>query len=184
MTELCDLAFKYQTDKCPQIKHHFTEFYHELFKDRRNEIKKVVEIGIGSNYPGYLIGPSLYMWRDYFPNAHIYGADILPELLFTDECIDTFLCDQTKKEDLERLIEQTGSDIDIFIDDGSHHYKDQMFTCLNVMPMIDKGVTYIIEDLYFKWVPKVLGAYKCQLYRPTRKGRFYFDDRMLVVKYD
>ena len=39
-TELCKIAEKYGTDKCPQIFHDYTPTYHELFKDRRNEIKE------------------------------------------------------------------------------------------------------------------------------------------------
>ena len=35
-TELCDIAFKYGVDKCPQINHAFTPFYYNLFKDGKN----------------------------------------------------------------------------------------------------------------------------------------------------
>lgn len=43
MTELCELAYKYGTDKCPQIKHFYTPYYYKLFKDRRLSVKKVLE---------------------------------------------------------------------------------------------------------------------------------------------
>ena len=76
------------------------------------------------------------MWRDFFPNAHIYGADIRPETIFNDERITTYLCDERKKEDLVNLIKNTGSDIDIFVDDGSHHLNDQIFTCKTLMPLL------------------------------------------------
>ena len=73
------------------------------------------------------------MWRDFFPNAQIYGADNDPETLFKDERIKTFLCDETRKEDLERLVQQTGCDIDLFIDDGSHASNDQFTLCCMVL---------------------------------------------------
>jgi hypothetical protein len=160
-TELCILGYKYGTDKCPQIKHHYTPFYYELLKGRRNSIKKVLELGIG-HYKGmqdnpiiydrglniyYQRGASLKMWRDFFPNAQIYGADIRPEAIFTDKRIKTYLCDETKKEDLEKLIKNIGNDIDLVVDDASHHVYDQIFTCQTLMPLLKKDVLYVIEDV-------------------------------------
>lgn len=183
-TELCELAYKYGTDKCPQIKHPYTPFYFELLKDRRNSVKKVLEIGIG---PGELVpgstkhhtGASLYMWRAFFPNAQIYGADILPEFIIKDERIETFLCNQSKKEDLKKLIEKTGSDIDLFIDDGSHKPSDQILTCLTVMPLLKKNVIYIIEDAKDKSIAENFNDYK--YYIPKIRGRRYYSDDALIV---
>jgi len=167
LTPLCELAYKYKTDKCPQIAHAYTPFYYELFKDKRESVKKVLEAGIGyitvkNRRMGYIIGASLYMWRDFFPNAQIYGADIVPTSIFQDDRIETFLCDETKKEDLEDLIKKTGKDIDIFIDDGSHKTADQIFMAKILMPLLKKDVIYIIEDVgYPRGIQKELFEYDC-----------------------
>lgn len=150
-TELCQLAFKYGTDKCPQIGHMYTPFYYELLKDRRQSIKKVLEIGVGNHrqikyIPGYVTGASLRMWRDFFPNAQVFGADISPDAFFEDTRIQVLFCDETKKEDIEKLIKITGSDIDLVIDDAMHHITNQLFLFENLMPLLDPGATYIIED--------------------------------------
>ena len=179
MTELCDIAFKYGTDKCPQIKHHFTEFYHEMFKDRRETVKKVVEIGIGLFPTKNTIGASLYMWRDYFPNAMIYGADIDPSLLFTDERIETIWCDQTNAEDLRRLISIVGNDVDLFIDDGLHTPASQGFTCTTIMPLLENPI-YVVEDAGYLDFLSQLTDYNCQVLR--RSKRKYNDDRLVVVR--
>lgn len=153
MTKLCRLAYKYGTDKCPKISHPYTPYYHEMFKKRRKDIKKVIEVGVGTRrymhyFPDhYITGASLYMWRDYFPNAQIYGIDVLPGAMCEGERIQTFLLDQTKIEDLETLIKKTGTDIDIFIDDGLHSMTTQLNLCKTMMTMLDKDVTYIIEDV-------------------------------------
>lgn len=160
-TELCKLGYKYGTDKCPQLKHSYTPFYYKLLNGRRKSIKKVLELGIGHYRnmqnvemiydPGlkryYHRGASLKMWRDFFPNAQIFGADIHPETIFEDERIKTYLCDERKKEDLVKLIENTGSDIDVFIDDASHHVDDQIFASQTLLPLLKKDVIYIIEDV-------------------------------------
>lgn len=180
MTELCDIAFKYGTDKCPQIKHHFTEFYFNMFNDRRSEIKKVVEIGIGKfSETKNVRGASLLMWQEYFPNAHIYGADIDSNLLFLDERIETFLCDQTNPDDLKRLVTLVGEDVDIFIDDGLHTPESQLFTCLTIMPLL-RNPTYIIEDVGFPTFLDSLNGYSYHVIRKSR--RKYNDDRIVVVR--
>lgn len=178
ITPLCRIAKRYGTDKCPQIKHCYTPFYYEMFKDRQKEVKKVVEMGIGRYFDmenkdkiydetlrrTYHKGASLKMWRDFFPNAIIYGADVRPETMFTDKRIETILCDETKKEDLVNLIRHTGSDIDLFVDDASHHVDHQLFMCQTVMPLLGKNVTYVIEDTnYPNRIPEILKNYDCEV---------------------
>jgi hypothetical protein len=180
---LSELALKYLTDKCPQIKHPFTPFYFELLKDKQKSIKKVLEIGVGypemSNTRPHRLGASLFMWRDFFPNAQIYGADIYPGAIFTDNRIETFLRDQTNKEDLEKLIGKIGSDIDLVVDDGSHKTKDQIFTCLTSMPLLKNDVIYIIEDVTEpEAIAAALDMYNCQI--PNLRRRFR-DDNVIVV---
>jgi len=181
MTELCEIGFKYKTDKCPQIKHHFTEWYYHEFNGRRNDVRKVVEIGIGNMHPYFVRGASLYMWREYFPNAMIYGADIDPQLLFTDQRIDTVYCDQTNPDDLIHLLDVTGSDVDLFIDDGLHTPDSQIFTCLTVMPMLDRRATYVIEDAGNRsYLPQLREFYDCTVWRRSRTK--YNDDRLVIVR--
>jgi len=162
ITPLCELGYMYGTDKCPQIKHEYTPFYYGLFNRERLSIKKILEIGIGMTRrnkhqpeivykvgikPYLLRGASLYMWRDFFPNAQIYGADFMPDTLFEDERIKTYLCDERKEEDVATLIKTIGSDIDILIDDASHRVADQVFLARTLLPLLKKDVIYIIEDV-------------------------------------
>lgn len=188
-TELCKIAYKYGVDKCPLLKHSYTPFYYELLKDKRKSIKKVLEIGVG-NYAtmqhvarikgNYQRGASLYMWRDFFPRAEIYGADLLPEVMFKDERITTYICDQSSKQDLERLVQNTGNDIDLLIDDGSHEWRDQMYTCQVLMPILKKDVIYIIEDVKFpQLLVSGLCQYECCIPNISRR---YRDDRLVLVR--
>jgi len=182
MTLLCDLGWKYKTDKCPQIKHHFTEFYDEMFRNKRDEVKKVVEIGIGNMSPYFVKGASLYMWQEYFPNAMIYGADINRDLLIKDTRIESLFCDQTKKTDLNNLIKTVGSDIDLFIDDGLHDPDSQVFTCLTVMPLVSNKTIYVIEDAgQHSKVINRLGGYDTRVLRRSKIK--YNDDRMIIVRH-
>jgi len=167
-TKLCKLAERYGADKCPKINHNYTPFYYELFNKRKKDIKKVFEFGVGnmrqySHIPGYTLGASLRMWRDFFPNAQVYGADIVAESVFKDERLETFQCDETNAEQVIALMKKIGAeDIDIFIDDASHHVHDQRFLCETVMPLLKKDVIYVIEDTRrFRMLRKQLPQYNC-----------------------
>ena len=191
LTELCRIAYQYGTDKCPQIKHFYTPYYYELLKKKRLSIKKVLEVGIGTlpamtHVYNYTVGASLYMWQDFFPNAFIYGADIAPEAMIEDIRIKTFLCDETKEEDVKNLIDQTGSDIDLFIDDGSHDWHHQAFLAKTILPLLKKDVIYIIEDVGFPLhIMDELKDYECSVprlhYKKNRKNHIP-KDRLLLVK--
>jgi hypothetical protein len=150
-TELCALAMKYGADKCPQIGHCYTPFYYELLKPHQKTFKKILEFGVGNKrifeaIPGYQIGASLRMWRDFFPNAQVYGADIASGSVFKDERLETFHCDETKEDQIKALIKKIGSDIDLFIDDCSHHVDLQMGLLRYIKPLLKKDVIYILED--------------------------------------
>jgi len=184
-TELCEIAYKYGTDKCPEIRHPYTPFYYELLKDKRQTVKKVLEIGIGyqevmPEAPTYRTGASLFMWRDFFPNATIHGIDINPKTMFVSSRIQTFVCDQTKADSLRTLIMVIGSDIDLVIDDGCHGHAEQVFTCQTLMPLLKKDVIYVIEDVNRpEYLVNGLSGY--ETYIPRMKRR-YHEDRLLVVK--
>ena len=140
LTELCHLAIKYGTDRHPLSKHSYTPYYYNLLKDKRQSVKKVLEIG-AAIYGGHK------MWRDFFPNATIYGAEPSPQQNLSEDRIKVIRCNQSSKNDLENLVRKTDSDLDIVIDDGSHLPHDQVLTCLTLMPHLKKDVVYIIEDV-------------------------------------
>jgi hypothetical protein len=169
MDTLTELAIKYKTDRWG--KHHYSPLYYDMFKNNHYSVKKIIELGVGE-------GAGLYMWRDFFHKAWIFGAEIDPKRCFDNGRIHVFQCDQTKKDDLFRLIVQTGRDIDIFIDDGSHKPEDQVFTCLTLMPMLKRSVIYIIEDVSDPKIEKKLKDYDTALFRVGKR----YDDQLLIVR--
>jgi hypothetical protein len=66
--DLTELAANYYTDK--QYEHnYFSLVYTDLFSSIKDDVKSFVEIGMDK-------GESLLLWRDYFTEANIIGADI------------------------------------------------------------------------------------------------------------
>jgi len=184
-TELCELAFKYGTDKCPKIFHTYTPVYYELLKHGKESFKKVLELGIGTFYTmrhvdGYLPGASLRMWRDFFPNAHVYGVDISEEAMFEEDRITTFLMNTRSEEDMQKLVKTIGSNIDLVVDDGPHDSTSQIRTALMLLPLLDKGVIYIIEDVKAtRRVMKHLHEYSPELKMLERTSR---DNSLVIIR--
>jgi 23S rRNA U2552 (ribose-2'-O)-methylase RlmE/FtsJ len=93
-------------------------------------------------------GASLRVWRDYFPLANIYGADIDKGILFEEENIKTFYVDQLKSETFDDLWSNFENiEFDIMIDDGLHTFEAGVNTLVNSFHKLRKGGTYIIEDV-------------------------------------
>jgi len=169
MNDLEKLGIKYGTDKA--TKHHYLDVYYDLFKDRRNEVEKVLEIGVGE-------GAGLRMFRDFFPNAMICGADNDLMRIFTAERIEVIKCDQSDETDLVNLSANVGIDIDLVIDDGSHKPEDQLFTCLTLMPLLNKNVTYVIEDVAdLSIVEPISKEYSTNIVECGKR----YDDRLVIV---
>lgn len=185
-TPLCEIAFKYGSDKTPLIHHPYTPFYYEYLKDK--SIKKVLEIGIGGQkYRDKLIrdgfhaeiGASLKMWRDWL-GAKVYGIDIDPDTMFKDKGIETFLCNGTRANQIKRLLKVIGSDIDMVIDDGSHYPKHQVRSAQILMPLLKKDIIYIIEDVrHYEFVMEELKEYELIMPDMPRRVR---GDRLIIVK--
>jgi hypothetical protein len=138
MTELCKIAIKYGCDKEPSNYHHYTPFYYELFKNK--PVKKLLEIGI-------FRGSSLRMWRDFFPEAEIFGLDINTSCLISEDRIHSYYCDAGNEDSLNAISTKLEGNFDIIIDDGSHFIEHQILAA-NTMPkyLAASGI-FIIEDV-------------------------------------
>ena len=204
VNELEHLAQKYSTDKSPVLRHSYTDFYYNLLKDKKESVKSVLEIGIGL---GYVIngnensgkpGPSLKMWRDFFPNAKIIGIDINEELLFEEDRIKTQILDQGKQEDLFKfanisLLSDGTVDkksktrkFDLIVDDGSHKKEDQIVSILSLLQCLRKGGFYVIEDVENRETASIIQSMLKDAGHDSEMLEFNIetvsDDRIILVR--
>ncbi len=178
LTLLDQLALKYGTDKFG--KHNYTQVYSELFPEHaRDLVKKVLEIGTAE-------GAGLYMLREYFYNATIFGAEFdqhRVDLMKETNRIQVYQCDQSSSRDLKFVIHHTGGDLDLVIDDGSHIPQHQLFTCLELMPLLSNQVVYVIEDVSKQgadWIfENIINAgYPARMVRVGTRH----DDQLIIVR--
>jgi hypothetical protein len=92
-------------------------------------------------------GASLRAFRDYCPNAFIYGADIDKRILFEDERIKTFFIDQTKRSTFEDLLTKLPDNFDLMIDDGLHSPDANIASLEFGLKLVKVGGWVVIEDI-------------------------------------
>ncbi len=162
VSRLCDI---YGSDKGELLKgvhpyrwasHTYADFYSRLFSHCRNSVKNVFECGLGTNNPNLPSsmgvsgkpGASLRVWRDFFPNAMVYGADIDKDILFEEDRIKTFYIDQLDPEVIKKFWDTVGSvNFDFMIDDGLHTFEAGSTLFLHSIDRLTNDGIYIIEDI-------------------------------------
>ncbi len=154
-TELCKLFEKYKADKCPAILHTYSPVYFELLKDIQMSVKNVLEIGIGTipimtnvGIKDYVPGASIKSWRDFFPNATVYGVDIEESVMFTDDRIITDIVDQSSVDSIRKFTNKINKKFDFIIDDGSHLIDHIIISAYELANNLNDGGVYIIEDIH------------------------------------
>ena len=90
------------------------------------------------------------MWRDYLPDAKIYGIDIEPRCIFQEDRISTYVCDASNPEQIRSLMNKLGGNFDVILEDASHLPAHQIIAS-NIFPefLSERGV-FMIEDV-FDW---------------------------------
>jgi hypothetical protein len=154
------LANKYRSDKgnIYYNAHNYADIYETLFAKRREEPLRILEIGllrhdVQARNPGgpYDDAPSLAMWRDYFPNATIYGFDVGDfSTVKPMDRVTILRGDMGNKADLQRLLDETGGAFDIIIDDASHASHHQQIALSYLYDSLNPDGLYIIEDLHYQ----------------------------------
>lgn len=160
-TELCEIMERHGSDKSCKPTwvdyegHNYTRFYYKLFNDIKNKNINFFELGLGTNNVDIPCnmgklgtpGASLRGWKEYFPNANIYGADIDKNILFNEDRIKTFYCDQTNSTEIKELWEKINENFDIIIDDGLHEFNANLNFLRNSLSKLNDNGYYIIEDV-------------------------------------
>ena len=164
--EFDNLCERYGTDKgytniakrpFGWIPHNYSIYYSRIFADLRYAKINVFECGIGTNNPNLPSnmtengnpGASLRVWKEYFPNACIYGADIDKSILFCEDRIVTAYMDHRNPKSIELYFEQLGDiQFEIMIDDGLHTFDSSITLFENSIKHLNDTGIYIIEDVF------------------------------------
>ena len=172
-SELCNLGKKFGTDKSPYNeklhRHPYTPIYNLIFNNLKHKKFNFAEIGILNN-------KSIRMWREFFPNAIIYGFEFDEELIINaklDKLHNVFYkkIDVKDKISINSSFAKTNKKFDIIIDDSTHDFVDQINIIKNTLPYLNTDGTLIIED-----IPKNKNEYSEEKFFNSLKNELiYFD---------
>jgi predicted RNase H-like HicB family nuclease len=154
--KIAEILLNYETDKNygvikPKEGHTYGETYDEIFEKFDKEAQlNILEIGVQK-------GGSLCAWNDYFPNANIYGVDIVDVRLekYKRESINFILSD-VRDPDLKKKF--VNIKFDIIIDDGDHSLSSVLYVVNTYLDTLSVGGFLIIEDCQQPryWVQQIL----------------------------
>ena len=168
--KLGNLLNKHNSDKAnnpnkPRA-HNYHYVYNNIFNNLGVENKlNILEVGLGTNNTSIASnmgkngtpGASLKAFKEYLPNANLYGADVDKDILFQEERIQTTYLDQMKKEtfgDLKKTFENIK--YDLIIDDGLHNVCANLNTLQFGLENLNVNGWIVIEDIgkmkYANWV--------------------------------
>lgn len=172
--ELKKLMDFYGSDKGGRNNHHnFAQYYSKIFYNKKNDIKNLLEIGLGTNNTDVPSNmgkdgkplASLRAWRDYFKNANIYGGDIDKEILKNEERIKTHYVDQTDPNSIKNMYANFEvKKFDIILEDGLHEFNANICFFENSINFLAEDGTYIIEDVYYKDQAKFIKYFENKSY--------------------
>lgn len=192
MSDLSFLMEKYGSDK---VRSGYTTYYEMVFDDIRNQITTFLEIGVGTldasvpstfagnlrYVPEYTPGGSIRAWKDYFPNAKIYGIDVADDCKIEEERLETFIFSSLEKNQADQHFED--ETIDIIIDDGLHTAIGQLATFRNFFSKVKAGGIYIIEDINGAGCGEnVFYDYRSQLNKEIDNHEYYYGGNFLIIR--
>lgn len=164
---------QYGSDKAAS--HDYHKLYGHILRDNHN-IKSVLEVGMGTNNADVVSnmgsdgkpGASLRAFRDFLPNAQIYGADVDDGILFQEDRITTYFVDQTNINTFKALELATPSSIDLIIDDGLHSPDANITFLMFALKKLSVGGWVVIEDIAKAALPfwEIVAALLPPIYKP------------------
>src|SRR4029077_15608726 len=156
-TEMCRIMNRHGSDKGVGGRHNYTPIYSVLFGGLQDQQCRIFELGLGSNDPGVasnmgrdgIPGASLRGWKELFPKALVYGADIDRSTLFEEDRIMTFYCDQLDQQAIRQLWAQPAlrGGMDVIIEDGVHTFEGSVSFLEGSIEQLRPGGIYVVEDI-------------------------------------
>jgi demethylmacrocin O-methyltransferase len=110
------------------------------------------------------------MWRDYFKNGKVYGLDIYKKEINLGNRVKIFQGSQDDAKILSKIIKQSGK-LDYIVDDGSHLYKDVVFSFNYLFNHLKNGGLYFIEDIQTSYLREFGG------------DGFYLQNKKTIINY-
>lgn len=178
---LAELADHSRTDK--NTTHSYLPLYDQLLSLRRETAKNVLEIGVQD-------GGSIKMWHDYFPQAQVYGVDIMEKSkIWSDLRQDRITLYTQSDAYAQHFIENIlgNKRYDVIVDDGPHTLASMLVVMTEYSRLLADDGILIIEDVQdLSWVDVLMTFVPSHLkpvttYYDLRGNKGRYDDILVIV---
>jgi len=120
-----------------------TPIYEKVFKKRRIEKLKILELGVAN-------GHSIASWHHYFPNSIIYGIDNKKpfKFFYRSKRVKYFQINIFDQKQIDSFVKKHGK-FDYIIDDSINTEEAMLMNIKNFYPSLNSGGAYFLEDFGF-----------------------------------
>ena len=149
-----------------------TPIYEKVFKKRRIEKLKILELGVAN-------GHSIASWHHYFPNSEIYGIDNKKpyKFFYKSPRVKYFQLDIFNEKKINKFITNYGK-FDYIIDDSLNTEKAMLHNIKNFYPSLKSGGAYFLEDYgFYDHVQKAMQEVK--VYNTKNNMRYFLNSRTM-----
>ena len=149
-----------------------TPIYEKVFKKRRIEKLKILELGVAN-------GHSIASWHHYFPNSEIYGIDNKKpyKFFYKSSRVKYFQLDIFNEKKINKFITNYGK-FDYIIDDSLNTEKAMLHNIKNFYPSLKSGGAYFLEDYgFYDHVQKAMQEVK--VYNTKNNMRYFLNSRTM-----
>ena len=127
-------------------KHPYTAVYDFIFSNIRYQNLNIAEIGILDN-------KSIICWRNYFPNANIFGYEWFDDKIERAKLMNLpntfyYKMNVLEKLSIENAFSLSGKMYDIIIEDSTHVFEDQIRLVDVAYKYLKPGGILIVEDIF------------------------------------
>ena len=181
---LVELVDNTKTDK--NTVHSYLGLYQTLLEGKRESAKHVLEVGVFN-------GGSIKLWKDFFTNAIVHGADILSidkmwkDITNTDRIVLYNSIDAYSEDVVNSLFVSKNITFDFVLDDGPHTL-DSMKQFIHLyLPLLAEDGILIIEDVQdIHWIEILTNEVPMELKSciqvfDLRKNKNRWDDIVFAI---
>lgn len=173
------------TDKAKE--HSYDLFYNTEFKNYKNKIGTILEIGVQ-------YGGSSLLWYEYLPNYKIVMTDIRNQVhpiiweKMEKNRYEYIDMDSFNINSINLLKSKYPEGFDIIVEDGPHTLETQIFTIKEYSKLLKDGGILVIEDIqHFEYCDKILNEINKEDFKSVevidlREHKNRYDDVLIVVK--
>lgn len=140
METLDEIGLKHKTDKS-SMTHCYLGNYEKYFESWRDKEFTLLELGVAA-------GNSIRMWREYFPNAKVYGIDNNPDCVMDG----VFIGSVTDELFMQKVLDEIG-EVSILVEDSSHVGWDMIKIFEFLFPKLKNGGYFFLEDTHVIYSP-------------------------------